>query len=343
MDIFATSTLSKIIAGGQPPAHGALRKIFFSYKETHATENIEVQYTYGGRKMAPFVHPIIGGKTVEGQGYQSVFLQAPYVAPNVLTVAGDLLQRSAGEGIGGSKSPSQRAAEKLGKDLNHLNNLCDRREEWMVAQLLSTGQFTAKFEGGEKLYDFWPSEPTERPTKTSSWADPANCDPMLDMEEGRKHVVKKSGLTSDITIMGDTAWNRFKNSDKVKAELDNKGFNIGNISPSIKEDGLVFRGMFPTIGEVYTYDEWYVDDEDGQEKPMIPVDVVIIGSTKAPTSMNYGVVSVADEAKQEIQFYEAERVPHSFVTKSPKGRFVQMDSRPLPILHEIGAFFVLKV
>lgn len=343
MDIFATSTLSKIIAGGQPPAHGALRKVFFPYHETHNTENIEVQYTYGGRKMAPFVHPLIGGKTVEGNGYQSAFLQAPYVAPNILTTAENMLKRGPGEAIGGSKSPQQRAGEKLGRDLNQLNNMCDRREEWMIAQLLSTGRFLAKFEGGEKLYDFWPAEADQKPTKTSSWADPATCDPMKDLEDARKQVVRKSGLNSDIVIMGDTAFSRFKASEKVQAELDNKGFATGNIEPSIKEDGLTFRGNFPTIGEVYTYDEWYVDDADGTEKPMIPVDVAIVGSTKAPTSLNYGVISIADVSKQDIQFYEAERVPHSFVSKSPKGRFVQMDSRPLPIIHEIGAFFVLKV
>jgi hypothetical protein len=343
LNIFATSTLSKIIAGGQPKAHGALRKLFFGNAETHDTEMIEVHYNYGNRKMAPFVHELQNGKTVQGSGYQSTLLKAPYIAPNLLTKAGDMLKRGSGEQIGGSKSPQQRAAEKLGKDLGTLNNMCDRREEWMVSQLVSTGQFIAKFDGGEQLYDFWPSNAAEKPAKTSSWADADACDPLKDLGDGRKNIVRKSGLTADIAIMGDTAFERFKNSKKVQAELDNKGFNVGNFNPSIKEDGLVFRGFFPTIGEVYTYDEWYYDDATKEEKPMIPLNAVIIASKSAPCTMNYGVVTIADVKADDIQFFETERHPHSRVTESPKGRIVQIDSRPLPVIHEIGAFYVLTV
>jgi hypothetical protein len=54
--------------------------------------------------------------------------------------------------------------------------------------------------------------------------------------------------------------------------------NIGTIEPSVQSPALTFVGRLPELGlEIYTYDEWYLDD-DGNEQPMIPEKTVLIGS-----------------------------------------------------------------
>lgn len=88
-----------------------------------------------------------GSKTVERRGFVTRTLEPPLVAPDLVTTAELLLNRLPGENIYNAKSPAERAAEQLGKDLLELDEMVNRREEWMCAQVLFTGQVDIVGEG----------------------------------------------------------------------------------------------------------------------------------------------------------------------------------------------------
>lgn len=60
----------------------------------------------------------------------------------MVTTAEDMLKRSPGEDIYGAKSPNQRAAEQLTKDMIEMDDMITRREESMCAQALFEEKLT---------------------------------------------------------------------------------------------------------------------------------------------------------------------------------------------------------
>ena len=107
--------------------------------ETFPTKSVDVDFKKGTRKLAPFVHPRMPGKTVANTGYQTKTYTPPQLAPDTITTVDDLLERMAGENPYSGKTPAQRAVEKLARDFSKLDEMITRREEWMCAQALYTG------------------------------------------------------------------------------------------------------------------------------------------------------------------------------------------------------------
>jgi hypothetical protein len=58
--------------------------------------------------------------------------------------------------------------------------------------------------------------------------------------------------------------------------------------------------------------------------------------------MNYGAVVTKDESGQMVT-YMANRVPRSWVDDDPVVRWVQLQSRPLPVPTQVDAFYVIEV
>ena len=83
-DIYTPRTLGKLITR-MPPVHTFFRDTFFKNRRTFNTKSIDVDFKKGGRALAPFVHPKVGGKTVLNSGYQTMTYTPVLLAPNKIT------------------------------------------------------------------------------------------------------------------------------------------------------------------------------------------------------------------------------------------------------------------
>lgn len=79
------------------PVHTFFRDTFFKNRRTFPTKSVDVDFKKGNRKLAPFVHPKVGGKTMLNSGYQTQTYTPVLLAPNKVTTVDDLLERAAGE------------------------------------------------------------------------------------------------------------------------------------------------------------------------------------------------------------------------------------------------------
>ena len=148
VNLFDTRTMIEVVQEGRKDNPTVLRDTFFRTRKNYDTEWIDFDVIgKNGRKIAPFVHPKIGGKAVTTGGYNTKSYKAPEVAPEIVTTAEDLLKRLPGEAYFGGKTPMQRAAEKLGEDLAYLDEIITRREEAMCAEALFFGKVTVKGDG----------------------------------------------------------------------------------------------------------------------------------------------------------------------------------------------------
>lgn len=80
-----------------PPICTFLRDRFFSKVKTFPTKNVDIDIVKGNRKMAAFVHPMVGGEIVQSEGYETKSYAPPLINPATVTTADMFLQRLPGE------------------------------------------------------------------------------------------------------------------------------------------------------------------------------------------------------------------------------------------------------
>lgn len=344
--IFDPRTMGKVVAR-MPAVHTFFKTTFFRNVQTFNTEKVDVDFKKGNRKLAPFVHRRIGGKTVPNTGYEVKTYTPPMVAPDKVTTVGDLLKRMPGENPYSGKSPAERAVEKMAADFKELDEMITRREEWMCAQAIFTGTIPILGDGISEVIDFNFTNKETISTAAKKWsADGA--DPIADLKRWRKAVQKNGFVNCDVCVMADDVAAAFLNNPKVQKMLDVKGYDLAVIKPRQLPNGVTYVGTLHAEGlDIYTYSEWFLDDWTNpaapEQKPLVPDGTLALLSTVAEYSMYYGAVTLADEQTKEIFTVEGARVPDSWIARKPIRRFLQLTSNPLPVPHEVDSWFIAKV
>lgn len=341
MDIFDTRTMLEAIEQMQP-ARRFLMNTFFNgaNPQTFGTKTVDIDIVKGQRKMAPFVHPRLPGSLRTRDGYKSSTYQPPYVQPKMETNAEQILKRSAGDNPYAAKTPLERAGNQLGKDMMDLDTEITRREEWMCAQALTTGQIRVVGDGVDDTIDFLMPADHKITLSTDKWGT-SSGDPLGNLRAWKRKIAKDSGRTANTAVLSGEALDAFYNSQKMLDQLNSRRVDMGLIVPTELPDGVTYIGYLNDPGiDVYAYDEWYVDGA-GVEQPMIPAGGLILGATNTRNAMLYGAIQDLDAIESGL--VQASRFPKSWVTPEPSARWLKVISAPLAGLLEPDAFAYAKV
>lgn len=345
ISIYEPRTMGRIVEK-LPPARTFFRKNFFKNEETFATKKVDVDFVKGARKVAPFVHRVIGGKTVPNTGYRTETYTPPLVAPNKVTTADQLMDRLPGESIASARTPAERAVLKAAKDFRELHQMIERREELMCVQSIFTGKIPIIGEGLNEVIDFGFTNKEEITTTTKKWTNAAS-DPIADLRRWHKKVQQTGFTNCDICIMSDGVATAFMTHDKVKSLLDVRNYNLAIIQPKQLPDGVTYIGTIHELGlDIYTYNEWYLDDwtnEKEEEKPLVPEGMLALMSSRVSYSMYYGAITLIDKDTENFRTVEGKYVPDTWIVRSPAKRFLQLNSAPICVPHDVDSWFVAKV
>lgn len=346
ISIYETRTMMQAI-NNMPPVRTFLRDTFFNNINTFVTEKIDVDFRKGKRKMAPFVARTKGGITMDRQGFRTDTYTTPYIAPQRALTKDDISSRMIGENIYSTRTPEQRAMELLARDLVELDDMIARREEWFCREILLNGKVTIKgwidkvggvdFVEDEVDYGF-----TNKETLAGAdiWTADTS-DKYGDLKAKRLEIIQKSGINPNIVVMANNVADLFVNDTKIQKLMDIRNLTIGTIQPRVQAEGVTYIGTLTSLGlELYTYDEWFVDD-DGVEYPMIPDDHLIIGRIGLGSRL-YGAVTQL-EADEEFHTYEGTRIPKVWADRNNDTKMIRVASRPLPKPEDVDGWCVLKV
>lgn len=344
--IYEPRTMGKLISR-MPPVHTFFRDTFFKNVKTFNTKSVDVDFKKGNRALAPFVHPRVGSKTILNSGYQTKSYTPTLIAPDKITTVDDLMNRSAGENPYSGKTPAVRAVEKLAEDFKELTEMIVRREEWMAATAIFTGQIPIIGEGIDEVIDFQFTNTETIVTPALKW-NGADADPLADLERWRKTVQKEGFVNCNICIMASDVSAAFIGNAKVQKLLDTKAYDLAAIKPRELPNGVTYIGTINKLGlDIYEYNEWYLDDWTNpgapEQKPLVPDGTVTLLSTGAEYSLYYGAVTILDDKTQNFITVEGNRVPNTWIERRPDRRFLQLNSKPLPVPHEVNSWFVAKV
>lgn len=346
-NLFDSRTMMAALEQAKPPRTFLLDTFFSGAPRTFDTEAVDIDIIKGKRRLAPFVNPRREGKVVEKRGFKTRSYKPAYVKPKMVTTSEDILKRDPGMTIYSPNSgPAAKAAAELGRNLAEMNEMITRREEWMAAQALTTGTCPIIGEGVDDLVDFL-VEATHLPTLagTAKWTDHTNADPLGNLKTWKRLIAKDSGINPSIVVMGLSALDNFLNCDKVigstgggKNLFNMINVQMGRIDPRILPDGVTYYGSLQELGlEIYTYEEWYVDDDSDIESPMIPTNKVMLGNPAARTEKMYGAI------RDLSALASVPRFPKSWTVEDPSARFVMLQSAPLIAPIQVDAFLCATV
>lgn len=348
ISIYDPRTMGKLVER-MPKVHTFIKSTFFRNVETFDTQKIDVDFRKGNRQLAPFVHRKTGGATIENEGFQTNTYEPPLVAPNKITTVDDILKRIPGESLYNGKSPNQRAVEKMQRDFQELDEMITRREEWMCCMALFTGRIPVLDSKGKAIQEIIDFQFTNKTAlkDTEKW-NKTKGGKIKQLKEWRKEVQKKGFVNCNICLMGPDALEAFQADEEVQKSLDIRRYEIAVIKPKELPNGATYVGTIHEIGmDIYTYNEWYLDNWTNpakpEEKPLLPADTVALLSTEASYSMYYGAVGIVDETGKTVAVAEGARIPEQWVERRPARRFIQLNSAPLCVPHEVDSWYVAAV
>ena len=348
ISIYDPRTMGKLVER-MPKVQTFIKSTFFRNVETFDTQKIDVDFKKGNRQLAPFVHKKIGGVTIDNEGYETNTYEPPLVAPNKITTVDDILKRTPGESLYGGKSPNQRAVEKMQRDFTELDEMITRREEWMCCQALFTGKIPILDKDGKELQAEIDFQFTNKVTLSGANAwNKKTGGKIKQLKEWRKQVQKTGFVNCNICIMGDEALEAFIMDEEVQKLLDVERYDLAVIKPRELPNGVTYIGTIQGEGmDIYSYNEWFLDNwsnkDKPENKPLVPTNAVALLSTEANYSMYYGGVGVVDESGKTIAVVEGSSIPEQWVERRPPRRFLQLNSAPLCVPHEVDSWYVATV
>jgi hypothetical protein len=335
ISMYDARVMLKALEQMHPPT-SFLLDLFFREENYSLTDTIDVDIMKGNKKLAPFVRPISEGKLVERAGFTTNTIKTPYIKQKMQLNAQDLMTRPLGENIyiAGGMSMQERAERQLRLDLQYLQNLILRREEWMAAQALVEGKITIVGDGLNQEVDFL--RPVENTLDADIPWDDATANPLQDMAILANAIRVASGIMPETFIFGSSAIANFLAHESVRSALDNRRFELGLIRPEVAPDYSTYVGMVRVPGlaaEIYTYQESYTDDQNAIQ-PYIPANIIIAGSKKARTVRQYGVI----QDMKALSNAAVRWFPKSWETEDPSARWLMLQSAPLPCIIQTDAF-----
>ena len=129
--------------------------------------------------------------------------------------------------------------------------------------------------------------------------------------------------------------------------MDVRAYDLAVIKPRQLPNGVTYIGTIHKLGlDIYQYNEWFLDNWTNpaapEDKPLVPDGALALLSTEADYSIYYGAITMIPEEGKGFVTVEGDRVPQTWVERRPDRRFLQLNSRPLTVPHEVNSWFVAK-
>jgi major capsid protein E len=349
LDLYRTTVLLEAIRF-TPIKQTFLRDNFFPVFKEFTTEDCLVDLKRRQRVMAPIVSRRRRGQVVERYPYSTFRVEPPFIAPVRTLTLEDLEKRTPGEGFLDPLSIEQRQLQMLAEDTEELTDMIDRREEWMAAQVLTTGSITAPSDDPTDPYEFainYNFTQTATLTGAALWSAYTTSNPFLDLQSAVDTVSANSTVIPNTVIMNPYTFKWFVASQQVQRTFFARNISIGDISANTQGGGahMVASLNDPSVN-IWTYNEWYFNPITSANTKLIPDGKVIVCLDKAGGNQNRvysSAVKQMDPITEQYTTYASRRVPRVWADVNDQVRKYSLTSKTLPAPIDVTQWEVLTV
>lgn len=312
---------------------------YFPDGKTYYSEKALIETKRGGRKVAPFVIPVVGGIVQDAEGYRAYEVKAPYIAPKMPITAEELELKAFGESPDSGRTPAQRENEIESEHMDDMRNAIYRRQELMCAEIITTGRLLMKHYGSAEdavqdrnyktqVLQFYEEGFQNKYAFEKDW-NLMNAAEKIQEFYKIALILKKRGIrATDIVMTGDVSMQLM--TDKDFLDFYNKiRVETGTIDQMQLPNGVTCNGDINVNGvifKMFTYDEVY-EDLDGTIKEFLPKGTIAFLHPGMGTTV-YAQVSFVKGTS--FVSYAERIVPRVVASEGDNIVEVQMFSRPVP-------------
>lgn len=351
-NIYQTKTMLGAITQMEP-VHSFLRDRYFTTgaADLFPTDEVLVEWKDNSvRAMAPVVINGHDGITVGRNGYKTFRMEPPLVSIKRHLSEDDLRKKGFGEEVFSHMTPAQRQAQLLGQDLRELDTMHTNREEFIASKCMFDNGYTlrqyADEYGSDKFEEYvmkFYSESTNPAVYTPGvkW-DGSTSDKLADLLTMVKMLTRYSNQATDVLLGADAA-DAIMNDEKIQKLLDINRYDIGQIAPTLMQDGAALLGILNVRGHrlnLITYDGTYEDEITGDVTEYVPANKICVTAPGAGRAL-YGCVTQTEQSDGAFHSYMGRRVPRYWSDK--KGRELRLASKPLLIPRRKNPFISAEV
>jgi hypothetical protein len=320
----------------------------------HDTEEVEFDVIRDDEDVAVVIQDISAGANQnEASVYTNKSFKPPVFDEEGAISAYDLMKRQPGANPFADPNFGRIALDQAFDIFGRLERKIRRAIELMASQVLQTGTLTLVDKVGAQKYvlNFDPKS-SHFFTAGVPWAvDGSSGDPLGDLG-GLAQLIRRDGKKAPTKlIFGTAAMQRFLANAAVRARLDNRRMELGQVAPVTRGEGATYYGTvwidhYPF--EMWMYDGYFRAPGAGLYTPYVGEDNVIMLSDGARLDLTYGSIPSFVAPEQRALPFLPPQVRSSsagiaFTTNaylSNDGRSLKVSAgtRPLTIPTQIDSF-----
>lgn len=340
IDIYQTWWMLNAVREKQPEYTFLLDRYFQTGAEDiFATKEVLVDYMDAeGHKIAPFVSERYGAVPYKRGGYRTYKLEPGHVSVSRPLTLDDLTSRQFGEAVFSARTPEERARLLLAGDLDALDRLISRREEWMAAMTMRDNAVDMSYllddVSKKKIplraayYDEDQGDNPAELTPAVKWDNGGSW--MDDVSAAAQDLADEGRPVSDLVVGSDVAQFILKD-EKTHKLLDNRRIEIGTVDPRWQGNGVAYLGRLNFSGfdlDIFSYRGVYEDPDTGKIARHIDPDMAIVTAPGCGV-LKYGAVTQMDHGDTMPRTYPERRVPKLNVDTAHNTRELILTSKPL--------------
>lgn len=338
IDIYSTAYLNRLIAE-LAPVPSVFLNLFFPEVLVHDTEEVYFDKVKDKPRLTPFVHPLHQGKIVDSIGYETRSVKPAYVKDLRVHNPLKALKRRAGEPLLGNLSPAERQRLNLIADMADQDRMLARRMEVMAIEAIRDGKATIIGEGFNAVVDFGrDSSLNVTLVADAKWDATTSPDIIQQLEDWSGMIADFDGMV-EVVVMDRKAWALFRKNEQVRKLLDIRRGDASTLRLDPKlamQVGAQYKGSLGEF-EIWVYSGTYIDPADGQTKPYIPDNTVILAGSRVEGVRHYGAIMDVDVLQAR------ERYVTSWTERNPSRRMLSLESAPLLVPYRPNASMKVKV
>jgi hypothetical protein len=313
-----------------------LQDLVFKVRHPNETDTIDVDIIKGGKKLAPFVTDLEGGKIVTGTTRESRSVKTPRIRLKEPMPAKKLLgERGVGQTYyaGGIADVNQAMNQKIAWENRELKNQILTREEWMCAQALGGKIVVIQDNVAFQVDYLMPPSHKIVLAGDDKWTAEAG-DPLANVQSWSDTIVKALGFGPDIMICGTNAAAALRKKIAKDGWFDSRRVSAGSFDWNMTSN---YMGDLGGIS-VYRYGSAY-EDGAGVDQNLIDPNKIYLVATQARFSIEFGIILDLDAGATVVGEYFAK----NWMTKDPSVLWNLIESRPLPVMWQPEAVVEAEV
>ncbi|GEM_PF-2264398 len=217
----------------------------------------------------------------------------------------------------------------------------ERREEWLWAQVATTGKIDYVGNDGRRFQiDFGVPE-TNIFTSTEKWDGAEPVDPLFHLRELRDLYLEQNGMLPTVQVLGKKAAAAFRKNKYVQGWMKSAGVQLLQLNMGQSETLVTPVATIPDMGLLVEHAGKYPADNTGVATPYVPEGAIVL-TTPEVFQLHYGAIHDFD-IDPDYPLLQASRFSKMKISHDGKSKSLFVESHPLPVLEIDTGIMVVTV